>query len=223
MVFNYTDKKTKRQKAQQRVNIDAELAAVDDKVAEDVAKTLEMLVTDPRRSDWQENNTKITTATVQFVKDHLRMPTNKELSRLCGLSEKTISFHKQKTNPVQLWLYLRDFMRTIQPQVALSIYNEVVKGNMQAVDRAIGIAFGDQRMTGIYEDAIDHTNTVEIGEDEDKALMRGLSLFADAMEKEPIEAEVIETSKTTKKSPRKAKKTSKSATKRSRSATKRKE
>lgn len=223
MAYNFTDKKTKKQKAPERVNIDMELAQMDEKVSQDVARTLELIASDPRTTKWQETNTKITTATVQFVKDHLRMPTNKELAVLTGFSEKTISLHKQNTNPVQLWLYLRDFMRTIQPQVALSIYNEVVKGNMQAVDRAIGIAFGDQRMTGAYEDAIDHTNTVEIGEDEDKALMRGLSLFADAMEKEPVEAEVIETPKTTKKSPRKAKKTSKKATKRSKSATKRKE
>ena len=102
----------------------------------------------------------------------------------------------------------------MMPNVTVGLYNKAIQGDVAAAKILIEAAFTGQMVNGL-EDAIDRTNTVEIGEDEDRALIRGLSLFADAMEKEPVEAEIVtKTPKTTKKRSRKAKKTSKNATKR---------
>ena len=211
MAHNFTDKKTKKQKSPERVVVDA---VAYEKAQKAFMEDIEQFCTDPRRSDWQERNAKILNGWVSFVKDHGYPPSNRQLSKLVGVSELSISRHLAETNPIQLFLSIQGETRMMMPNVTVGLYNKAIQGDVAAAKILIEAAFTGQMVNGL-EDAIDRTNTVEIGEDEDRALIRGLSLFADAMEKEPVEAEIVtKTPKTTKKRSRKAKKTSKNATKR---------
>lgn len=85
-----------------------------------------------RRSDWERNNRAIRDAIITFFKKNAKLPLNRELAEITGISERTIQEHLDSLDFDTIFKYSKSRMMTYAPDVFLSVVRQALKGNSKA-------------------------------------------------------------------------------------------
>lgn len=95
-----------------------------------------------RRRDWQRNNREIAKAILDFYKEHGKSPTNAELAKLTGISERAIQNHFDELDFADIFESGRRKMATMAEPAFLAILNSAVKGSAKSQDLFMQIVMG---------------------------------------------------------------------------------
>lgn len=94
-----------------------------------------------RRRDWQSLQQKIGDVFIRLFRENQRQPTNAELAKEVGVSERTIARHIATIDLSDYFNEQRNILATMAPNVMMAIYNSALKGSTKAQKLILQIVF----------------------------------------------------------------------------------
>ncbi len=134
-----------------------------------------------RRRDWQSMQQKIAKAFIQLYRENQKQPTNAELAKTLGVSERTIARHLKTINFGNYFNEQRHVFAPMMSNVMMSIYNSAIKGKVPAQKLMLQIIFGWAEPKS-YEQPEIKAN--EPSEEELAELERGIELLVKMRERQ---------------------------------------
>lgn len=95
-----------------------------------------------KRRDWQIMQQKVAKAFIQLYRDNQRQPTNAELAKEIGVSERTIIRHLKSLDFADYFIEQRSTFAPLMESVMIAIYNSAIKGKVPAQKLMLQIVFG---------------------------------------------------------------------------------
>tara|TARA_Y100000114_G_scaffold156718_1_gene184930 strand:+ start:34 stop:492 length:459 start_codon:yes stop_codon:yes gene_type:complete len=129
-----------------------------------------------RRRDWQLMQRKVARAFVDLYRQNQQQPTNAELAKEVGVSERTVIRHLKEVDFSSHFDELRAPFATMLPNVMIAIYNSAIKGKVPAQKLFLQIVFGWAEPK-VYEQP--ERQSEYVSEDELAKLERGIDLLVD--------------------------------------------
>ena len=97
--------------------------------------------TTKRRRDWQSLQQKIGDVFIRLYRENQRQPTNAELAKEVGVSERTIVRHLATIDLADYFSEQRGILAMMAPNVMMAIYNSALKGSARAQKLILQIVF----------------------------------------------------------------------------------
>lgn len=129
-----------------------------------------------KRRDWQAMQQKISSAYVQLYRDAQKAPTNADLAKKIGVSERTISRHLKQIDFSILFSEQREAFAPLMGNVMMSIYNSAMKGSTRAQKLMLEIVF-EWAEPKSFEQPV--TDKLELTNEEIENMERGIELLVE--------------------------------------------
>lgn len=129
-----------------------------------------------RRRDWQTMQRKIARAFVDLYRQNQQQPTNAELAKEVGVSERTVIRHLKEIDFSSHFNEQCAPFATMLPNVMMAIYNSAIKGKVPAQKLFLQIVF-NWAEPKVYEQP--ERQSEYVSEDERVELERGIELLID--------------------------------------------
>lgn len=133
-----------------------------------------------RRRDWQVMQQKVARAFVDLYRQNQQQPTNADLAKKIGVSERTIIRHLKTIDFSSYFQDQRSQFAPMMPNVMMAIYNSAIKGKFPAQKLMLQIVFGWAEPKS-YEQP--ESKASEPSEDELAELERGIELLVKMRER----------------------------------------
>lgn len=127
-----------------------------------------------RRRDWQLMQRKISDGFIRLYREYQKQPTNAELAKDIGVSERTIVRHLKTIDFTDYFSDQRHKFAPLMSNVMMSIYNSAIKGSPKAQKLMLQIIFGWAEPKSFEQP--EYTPT-EVSEEELAELERGIDLL----------------------------------------------
>lgn len=134
-----------------------------------------------RRRDWQSMQQKIAKAFIELYRENQKQPTNAELAKTLGVSERTVARHLKAIDFGDYFAEQRHVFAPMMSNVMMSIYNSAIKGKAPAQKLMLQIVFGWAEPKS-YEQPEHQTG--ETSEKELAELERGIELLVKMRERQ---------------------------------------
>lgn len=135
----------------------------------------------PRRRDWQSMQQKVSDAFIRLYRENQKQPTNAELAREIGVSERTIVRHLKSIDFADYFSNQRHIFAPLMSNVMMSIYNSAIKGSPKAQKLMLQIVFGWAEPKSYEQPEI---TTSEATEEELAEMERGVELLLKMRERQ---------------------------------------
>ncbi len=148
-------------------NIDMKRTKKNDEPLNKTEKAVAVIVqTHPmRRSDWQEKHERLRNALFQHWINHQKVPSRAELSKITGLSVKTIERHWKNFDFKEMQAELKEEAALMVKPVLFGLYNGAIKGNHECAKLLIklGADLDLSEKKNMFDDIV---SSVEVSEAE---------------------------------------------------------
>lgn len=134
-----------------------------------------------RRRDWQVIRQKISEAFIRYYREHQKQPTNAELAKEIGVSERTVIRHLKTINFSDFFEEQRSAFAPMMPNVMLSIYNSAMKGKVSAQKLMLQLVF-NWAEPKLFEQP--ETVTKQATDEELANIERGIELLLDMRQRQ---------------------------------------
>ena len=134
-----------------------------------------------RRRDWQSMQQKVSDAFIRLYRENQKHPTNAELAKEVGVSERTVARHLKSINFTDYFSDQRHIFAPLMSNVMMSIYNSAIKGSPKAQKLMLQIVFGWAEPKSYEQPEI---TTPEATEEELAEIERGVELLLKMRERQ---------------------------------------
>lgn len=132
--------------------------------------------TTKRRRDWQSLQQKIGEVFIRLYRENQRQPTNAELAKDVGVSERTIARHLTTIDLADYFSEQRSILAMMAPNVMMAIYNSALKGSAKAQKLILQIVF-EWAEPKSFEQPV--TDKPELTDEDIQNMERGIELLVE--------------------------------------------
>lgn len=132
--------------------------------------------TTKRRRDWQSLQQKIAEVFIRLYRENQRQPTNAELAKEVGISERTIARHLATIDVADYFSKQRSVLAMMAPNVMMAIYNSALKGSAKAQKLILQIVF-EWAEPKSFEQPV--TDKPELTDEDIQNMERGIELLVE--------------------------------------------
>lgn len=129
-----------------------------------------------KRRDWQVMREKITQAFIELYREKQQSPTNAELAKRVGVSERTVVRHLKEINFSDFFSEQRANFAPLAGNVMMAIYNSAIKGSTSAQKLMLQIVF---EWAEPKEFRLPEPTDKELTDEDFKKMERGFELLID--------------------------------------------
>jgi DNA-binding transcriptional MocR family regulator len=152
-----------------------------------------------RRSDWRSTHHQIQRIYFQYVKEHQKIPSYREIAKLSELSLPTVLDHMQNMDKELLFRDAQETIAIYSDQLILSLVNTALKGNTTAHQMLLAMGYNWNPQSGNTIVVNNTSNTLvansaqPLGEEDQKSVEQSLnSLLEIAKHRAKRKGEVID-------------------------------